>query len=308
MAKGIPRSNMGLIAKSSDQNSASPVRLDSNALTGKAVPFERPFACDIGLVITNPDQPRKIFREEDLASLAASLDRHGLKQPIGVQQQANGEYLLVWGERRWRAARALGWPTITAVLTAGDPLEVALVENVQRVDLSPFEQSDALHGLKERHGYTDEALAGIVGKDRSMVSKLLRLQSLPAVIRKEYAEHEPTLRFLLTLTRAASEASALAMWTQWKNGSGPESPDPDSELPQRNNVGEQGERSPHTRADSSPEMALSALPQRVFRVLSRAQETIGAMVEKPRPLTDEDWQRLMRMRSLIDTLLEQRKG
>lgn len=56
------------------------------------------------------------------------------------------------------------------------------------------------------------------------------------------------------------------------------------------------------------EVALSALPQRVFRVLSRAQETIGAMVEKPRPLTDEDRQRLMRMRSLIDTLLEQRKG
>lgn len=308
MAKGIPRSNMGLIAKSSDQNSASPVRLDSNALTGKAVPFERPFACDIGLVVTNPDQPRKIFREEDLASLAASLDRHGLKQPIGVQQQANGEYLLVWGERRWRAARALGWPTITAVLTAGDPLEVALVENVQRVDLSPFEQSDALQGLKERHGYTDEALAGIVGKDRSMISKLLRLQSLPGVIRKEYAEHEPTLRFLLTLSRAASEASALAMWTQWKSGYGLENPNPDGEPPQRKNAGDESERSPHNPADSSPEMALSALPQRVFRVLNRAQETISAMVEKPRPLTDEDWQRLMRMRSLIDTLLEQRKA
>ncbi|WP_377811367.1 ParB/RepB/Spo0J family partition protein (plasmid) [Azospirillum sp. A29] len=308
MAKGIPRSNMGLITKSSDQNSASPVRLDSNALTGKAVPFERPFACDIGLVVTNPDQPRKIFREEELASLAASLDRHGLKQPIGVQQQANGEYLLVWGERRWRAARALGWPTITAVLTAGDPLEVALVENVQRVDLSPFEQSDALQGLKERHGYTDEALAGIVGKDRSMISKLLRLQSLPGVIRKEYAEHEPTLRFLLTLSRAASEASALAMWTQWKSGDGLGNPDPDGEPPQRKSAGDEGERFPHNPADGSPEMALSALPQRVFRVLNRAQETISAMVEKPRPLTDEDWQRLMRMRSLIDTLLEQRKA
>lgn len=308
MAKGIPRSNMGLIAKSSDQSSASPVRLDSNALTGKAVPFERPFACDIGLVVTNPDQPRKIFRDEDLASLAASLDRHGLKQPIGVQQQANGEYLLVWGERRWRAARALGWPTITAVLTAGDPLEVALVENVQRVDLSPFEQSDALQGLKERHGYTDEALAGIVGKDRSMISKLLRLQSLPGVIRKEYAEHEPTLRFLLTLTRAASEASALAMWAQWKSGDGPGHPDPDGEPPQGKNAGEDGERSSHNPVDKSPEMALSALPQRVFRVLSRAQDTISAMVEKPRPLTDEDWERLTQMRSLIDTLLEQRKA
>lgn len=308
MAKGIPRSNMGLIAKSSDQSSASPVRLDSNALTGKAIPFERPFACDIGLVVTNPDQPRKIFRDEDLASLAASLDRHGLKQPIGVQQQANGEYLLVWGERRWRAARALGWPTITAVLTAGDPLEVALVENVQRVDLSPFEQSDALQGLKVRHGYTDEALAGIVGKDRSMISKLLRLQSLPGVIRKEYAEHEPTLRFLLTLTRAASEASALAMWTQWKSGDAPGTPDPDGERPQGQNAEEDGERSPRNPVEGAPEMALSALPQRVFRVLNRAQETISAMVEKPRPLTDDDWERLMQMRSLIDTLLEQRKA
>lgn len=307
MAKGIPRSNMGLIAKSSDQTSANPVRLDSNALTGKAVPFERPFACDIGLVVTNPDQPRKIFREEDLASLAASLAKHGLKQPIGVQQQANGEYLLVWGERRWRAARALGWPTITAVLTAGDPLEVALVENVQRVDLSPFEQSDALQGLKERHGYTDEALAGIVGKDRSMISKLLRLQSLPELIRKEYAEHEPTLRFLLTLTRAASKASALAMWDQWKSGAAVGTPDAGGEPLTPKAAGEDGERTSHKPAEKSPEMALSALPQRVYRVLSRAQETIGAMVERPRPLTDEDWERLKRMRSLIDTLLEQRK-
>ena len=307
MAKGIPRSNMGLITKSSDQTSTNPVRLDSNALTGKAVPFERPFACDIGLVVTNPDQPRKIFREEDLASLAASLDKHGLKQPIGVQQQANGEYLLVWGERRWRAARSLGWPTITAVLTAGDPLEVALVENVQRVDLSPFEQSDALQGLKERHGYTDEALAGIVGKDRSMISKLLRLQSLPEAIRWEYADHEPTLRFLLTLTRAASEASALALWNQWKSsGTAGE-----SELggePRHESTGEDGERPSRSPADKSPEMALSALPQRVFRVITRAHETIGAMVEKPRPLTEEDWERLTQMRSLIDTLLQQRKA
>lgn len=307
MAKSIPRSNMGLITKSSDQTSVNPVRLDSNALTGKAVPFERPFACDIGLVVTNPDQPRKIFREEDLVSLAASLDRHGLKQPIGVQQRANGEYLLVWGERRWRAARSLGWPTITAVLTAGDPLEVALVENVQRVDLSAFEQSDALQGLKERHGYTDEALAGIVGKDRSMISKLLRLQALPQVIREEYAEHEPTLRFLLTLTRAASEASALALWDQWKSSCAPGDLGLGAEPPQVKNAGEDGKRPSHSPADTPPEMALSALPQRVFRVLSRAQDTIGAMVEKPRPLTDEDWERLMRMRSLIDTLLEQRK-
>lgn len=308
MAKGIPRSNMELITKSSDQTSANPVRLDSNALTGKAVPFERPFACDVGLVVTNPDQPRKIFREEDLASLAASLAKHGLKQPIGVQQQANGEYLLVWGERRWRAARALGWPTITAVLTAGDPLEVALVENVQRVDLSPFEQSDALQGLKERHGYTDEALAGIVGKDRSMISKLLRLQSLPRLIREEYAEHEPTLRFLLTVTRAASEASALALWDQWKSGGAAGEPELGGEPPDVAKDGEHVGRPSHMSADKSPEMALSALPQRVFRVLSRAQETIGAMVEKPRPLTEEDWARLMQMRSLIDTLLEQRKA
>ncbi|MCW2239509.1 ParB/RepB/Spo0J family partition protein [Azospirillum canadense] len=308
MAKGIPRSNMGLITKSSDKTSTNPVRFNSNALTGKAVPFERPFACDIGLVVTNPDQPRKIFREEDLASLAASLDKHGLKQPIGVQQQDNGEYLLVWGERRWRAAKSLGWPTITAVLTVGDPLEVALVENVQRVDLSPFEQSDALHGLKERHGYTDEALAGIVGKDRSMISKLLRLQSLPEVIREEYAEHEPTLRFLLTLTRAASEASALAMWDQWKSSSAAGEPDVSGEPSRSEKVGADGERPSRKPADNSPEMALSALPQRVFRVLSRAQETIGAMVEKPRPLTDSDWERLTKMRSTIDTLLEQRKA
>jgi ParB family chromosome partitioning protein len=309
MAKSIPRTNMALITKSTGTATPSPVKKDDNLLTGKALPFERTFACDVDLIDANPEQPRKVFRDEDLDSLAASLAKHGLKQPIGVQQRDDGRFLLVWGERRWRAAKALGWPTIPALLTKGDPLEVALVENVQRVDLSPFEQSDALRGLKERHGYTDEALAGIVGKDRSTVSKLLRLQHLPDRIRAEYADYEPTVRFLFALMRAASEASALATWEDWKRSlTGEllvdETPDPDAGAGDDADGRESGTC---RTAEDPPEMALSALPQRVFRVLNRAQRTLGAMIEKPRRLTNEDWDRLEEMRQTIDALLERRK-
>src|SRR5690349_7701754 len=120
----------------------------------------------VGRVGSNPDQPRRQFDEEALRNLAASLERHGLQQPIGVQDLGAGQYRLVYGERRLRAAALLGWELVPAMVVRADldAAEIALVENLQRADLTPFELADGLAALLHRHEYKHAELGRIIGK------------------------------------------------------------------------------------------------------------------------------------------------
>ena len=132
-------------------------------------------------IVPNPDQPRRIFEDAHLETLAASIRVHGVLQPIVVRRVGEG-YELVVGERRWRASRAAGLETIPAVIAEVDPaerLEVALIENVQRHDLNPIELAFAFRALSET-GATQEEIGRRVGLDRSSVSNHLRLLDLPA--------------------------------------------------------------------------------------------------------------------------------
>ena len=129
----------------------------------------------------NPEQPRRVFDEAQLARLAASIRVHGVLQPI-VLRRAGTRYELVVGERRWRASQAAGLETIPAVIAEVDPadrLEVALIENVQRHDLNPIELAFAFKTLSET-GATQEEIGQRVGLDRSTVANTLRLLELPA--------------------------------------------------------------------------------------------------------------------------------
>ena len=132
----------------------------------------------------NPDQPRSRFDDESLAELAASLKEVGVLQPIVVTRGDQG-YVLIAGERRWRAAKRAGLETIPAVVrgTAGDTTLVeALVENVQRRDLTPLEEAHAYKQLLEDYGMTQDQVADRVGKSRPAVSNTLRLLQLPGPI------------------------------------------------------------------------------------------------------------------------------
>ena len=102
----------------------------------------------------NPDQPRKVFNEETIKELAASIEQHGLIQPISVVPDSESQdgFMIVAGERRYRAHEYLGKPTITAIITKGNSDEIALIENIQREDLSPIDQAEGLAGMMERHG------------------------------------------------------------------------------------------------------------------------------------------------------------
>ena len=146
--------------------------------TGFAIiPIER--------VSANPHQPRALFDEEALASLAASIVEVGVLQPIIVREAEEGSYTLVAGERRWRAARKVGLKEIPAIIRESDDrslLTEALVENLQREDLSPLEEATAYQELLEDFGLTHEEVGNRVGKSRSAVTNSLRLLQLPAAI------------------------------------------------------------------------------------------------------------------------------
>ena len=138
----------------------------------------------IDLVHANPNQPRKTFNEESLNELAESIRNHGILQPLVVTKI--GEYYrIVAGERRFRAAKRAGLGTIPVIikeLTEQEVREIALVENLQREDLNPMEESEALYNLLTENNLTQEALAHAIGKSRPAVANSLRLLTLPVEV------------------------------------------------------------------------------------------------------------------------------
>jgi ParB family transcriptional regulator, chromosome partitioning protein len=136
----------------------------------------------VELIAPNPAQPRRRFDEETLQALAGSLAERGVLQPVLVRPKAGGRYELVAGERRWRAARIAGLQAIPALVRAradAEALELALIENMAREDLSPIEQARACVALVEELGLTQEAVGRRVGRGRVAVSNLIRLLDLP---------------------------------------------------------------------------------------------------------------------------------
>lgn len=129
-----------------------------------------------------PAQPRKSFNEEDLEKLAQSIRSYGVLQPILVCQQEPGVYHIIAGERRWRAARIAGLQEIPCILQpngSDHDLEVALIENIQRQELSPIEEAQALQTLMEERRYTHEQLSKKIGLPRASITNTLRLLQLP---------------------------------------------------------------------------------------------------------------------------------
>lgn len=169
-------------------------------------PSERaPREVPVELIRRNPDQPRKAFGDIEIDELTASIREKGVLQPILVRPApgAPGEYQIVAGERRWRASQRAGLATVPVLVREFDDLEVleiGVVENVQRADLSPVEEAQGYKALLDRFGRTQDAVAQAVGKSRSHVANALRLLSLP----DEVQEHLRTGRL------SAGHARAIA--------------------------------------------------------------------------------------------------
>jgi ParB family chromosome partitioning protein len=150
-----------------------------------AIPGRTLLMLPVEAIQRNPNQPRKRFEEAKLEELAASIREHGIVEPILVRKEG-GQYRILAGERRWRAAQRAGLTEVPAVLREAserEAFELALVENLQRADLNAIEEAEAYEVLQADHGLTQEKIAERVGKERSTVANALRLLKLPEDVR-----------------------------------------------------------------------------------------------------------------------------
>ncbi len=165
-------------------------------------------------IIPNPHQPRTAFNQDQLAELAASITEHGLIQPLVVTQQ-EGQYILIAGERRWRAAQLAGLEQLPAIVKEATPqamLELAIIENIQRADLNALEEAFAYQQLMDDFGLTQEEVAKRVGKGRSTVANLVRLLDLPAKVQQAVLDGKISgrhARELLRLPTPEMQTNAL---------------------------------------------------------------------------------------------------
>lgn len=175
---------------------------------------------EISKIKPNTFQPRRVFDQEKLAELAASIKEHGVVQPIMVRRLAAGNFELVVGERRLRASQLAGKKKIPAVikdLTDGQMMEIALVENIQRQDLNPIEEAYAYKRLLEEFKLTQEQLAQRVSKSRSFIANMIRLLNLPREIVGDLEENRLTVGHARPLLAIENDQTKLQVAQTVKN-------------------------------------------------------------------------------------------
>jgi ParB family chromosome partitioning protein len=199
------RLGRGLEALISSAPTIAPAAGTESGRAGNGGPYRE---IPIAEIRPNRYQPRREFRPEELAELQASIKSTGLLQPITVRPAGPDRFELIAGERRLRAATALGWSKIPAVVKDIDDrtaLTLALVENLQRADLNPLEEAEGYQRLLAEFGMTQQQVAEMVGKDRSTVANILRILALPASVRRMVAESQLTLGHARALLSFADE-------------------------------------------------------------------------------------------------------
>jgi ParB family chromosome partitioning protein len=169
---------------------------------------------ELNRVNPGKEQPRKVFRDEALKELAASIKQKGVLQPVLVNRKKDGSFSLIAGERRVRASKMAGLKRIPAIvknINPEDTLEVSLIENIQREDLGPIETAQAFQRLLKQFGLTQEKLSEKVGKERATVANYLRLLKLPPEIRKLLNEGALSMGHARAILSADGRQGQLAL-------------------------------------------------------------------------------------------------
>jgi ParB family transcriptional regulator, chromosome partitioning protein len=174
------------------------------------------FNMDVNLILPNPYQPRKFFDEKALNDLTKSIKDKGVIQPIVIRKDGD-KIFLVAGERRLRATKKAKLKTIPAILTTGNPIEISLIENLQRDNLKPLEEAEALAKMVDEHKYTQQDLATVLGKGRSTITETLSLNKLPEDVKVEcrHADIYPR-RLLVEVAKQKDEKQMTALFKKIK--------------------------------------------------------------------------------------------
>lgn len=196
---------------------ATPFGLPSDAKPVAVAPSRGITKLSVTVLTPSPFQPRKVFSEDSLNELAASLKQHGMAQPMVVRAKpdAPGQYEIIAGERRWRAAQRAQLHEVPVVIQDIDDktaMEIALIENLQRVDLNPLEEARAFQRLIDEYHYKHDQLATVLGKSRSHITNLLRLLQLPLSVQEKLLAGNLTMghaRALITSDNAEELAEQI---------------------------------------------------------------------------------------------------
>jgi ParB family chromosome partitioning protein len=175
------------------------------------------YQLDLNTVRPDPEQPRKYFDAQALDELAASIRSHGVLQPILVREENEGQFIIVSGERRYQASRVAGLATIPALVTAGEPTEIALIENLLRENLTAIEEAEAIERLRGVHDYGLEELAATLGKSDSTISEILSLNRLPAEVKDDCRNDPKTSRgILVEIAKQKTPQRMIDLYTRYK--------------------------------------------------------------------------------------------
>ncbi|MBF0449552.1 MAG: ParB/RepB/Spo0J family partition protein [Candidatus Magnetomorum sp.] len=177
------------------------------------------FHVDVDLIQPNPNQPRKYFDEVSLQELSDSIKQTGIIQPIVIRKDNDNNVILVAGERRLRASKMAELPQIPCILTKGNPVEISLIENLQRENLNPIEESEALSRMVDEYKYTQNDLAHVIGKGRSTIAETLSLNRLPQNIKDECRRADSySRRVLVEVAKQKDHVEMLNLFSQIKKG------------------------------------------------------------------------------------------
>jgi ParB family chromosome partitioning protein len=284
--------------------------------------FRHSFEVAVDAIVPDPAQPRQRFPETEIAGLAATMAEQGQLQPILVRRDPEGEgrkgsrWVIVAGERRWRAARHNGWATLLAIEiggeAGGDPEVATLVENLQRSDLSAVEEARGIRRLIESRGWTQDEAAVALGRSKAEISATLRILSLPdsvldAVLTSELALPRNALVELARLPPNSRDA-LLARVRRMPKGEGLTVQE--IRAVRRQSAGLGNPRPLHNPSDVPIGPAAEKRVAHSFdhRALNRATAQIEAAAEAGVVFDEAVWGALERLRAAVDTLLGAARG
>ncbi len=169
-------------------------------------------------VMNDPNQPRKYMDPQALKELSASIQKHGVLEPVLFRKGSDGELYLVAGERRLKAAQLAGLETIPALFTEGNPAEIALVENLLRQDLTAVEEAEALDKIMKDFSYKQEDLTQVIGKAQSTISEILSLNRLPQQVRDDCrGDHSVPRRVLVEIAKSKQQRTMTSLFKKYKD-------------------------------------------------------------------------------------------
>jgi ParB family chromosome partitioning protein len=168
----------------------------------------------------DPEQPRKYFDEQALSELKASIAKHGVLQPLLVRRAAEGGFLVVSGERRYQASLQAGLASVPVLITDGDPVEISIVENLLRENLTAVEEAEAIDRLKSQHNYQLADLSAVLGKAESTLSEILSINKLPSTVKDDCRNDPKAARYILVEIAKQHDAAKMASLYQKYKESG----------------------------------------------------------------------------------------